>query len=184
MKNIMLLGISRSGKSSFANYISNNIGNYNLMHGDMIRVSYMKNIDTLSTSTELKNDINFRNFIKDCFVNECKYYNKYNKFYILDTVDVFPSDLSAYDIENNIIIFFGMCEISKEELLNIWKEVDTNWIKNKSDLELYEKANRCIENSKKLKEECDKLGLLFIDTSYNRNEIFQELFKNKIIEKD
>ena len=61
MKNIMLLGITRSGKTTFSNILHDEYG-YNIIHADMIKASFQKHIDN-KTSTELKNDLNYRFFI-------------------------------------------------------------------------------------------------------------------------
>ena len=50
MKNIMLLGITRAGKSSFSDIIHNKYG-YSIIHADMIKSSFQKHIDN-KTSTE------------------------------------------------------------------------------------------------------------------------------------
>jgi len=170
MKNIMLLGISRSGKSTFANILAKQYG-YNVIHGDMIKVSYQKNILNVSSS-ELKNKQEYRNFIKDIFRNEIKY-NNLN--YVIDTVDIFPSDIDEFDRENYLIYFFGYTKHTTEEIVNIWKKTDLNFTKKFTEEELYAKAKRGVENSIKIKEECEKYGLTFIDTSDDRNEIFSKL---------
>lgn len=170
MKSVMLLGITRSGKSTLANMIHEKY-NYNIIHGDMIKASFQKNIKNL-TSQELKNDLNYRKFIKDIFYHEVKY-NKTNT--IIDTVDIFPSDITLEDINNFNIYFLGYPNIGYEELINIWKRTDLEFTKKFSEDDLISKAKRGIENSKKLKAECEKYNLKFIDTTYNREEILKSI---------
>ena len=89
MKNIMLLGVSRLGKSTLATILHNKY-NYNVINGDMIKVSYQKNIMNVDWF-ELKENPQYRNFIKDIFNNEVKYNNSN---FVIDTVDIFPSDIT------------------------------------------------------------------------------------------
>ena len=170
MKNIMLLGISRAGKSTFSDMLHDKYS-YNIIHADMIKASYQKHIDN-KTSLELKNNINYRLFIKDIFYHEVKY-NKTNC--VIDTVDIFPEDITDDDRENYFIYFLGYPDIECDELVNIWKKTDLEFTKKFTEEELVAKAKRGIENSKIIKEKCEKYGLIFINTSYNRNEIFEKM---------
>lgn len=166
----MLLGISRSGKSTFANMLHDKY-NYNIIHGDMIKSSYQKHINNRS-SAELKEDDNYRLFIKDIFYHEVKY-NKTNC--IIDTVDIFPADITEDDKEKYIIYFFGFPNIEPEELVKIWKDTDLEFTKRFTDEELLAKATRGINKSKWLKESCKRNNVTFINTTYNRNETFGKL---------
>lgn len=177
MKNIMLLGITRSGKSTFANMLHDKY-NYNIIHGDMIKASYQKHIENL-TSAELKKKDEYRMFIKDIFNHEVKY-NETNC--IIDTVDIFPSDITDEDREKYLIYFFGYPNIEYDELVSIWRSKDQALVRRFSEEELESKAKRGIENSKKIMEECSKYNLRFIDTSHNRDETFAELLEE--IEKE
>lgn len=170
MKNIMLIGVSRSGKSTFAKMLHDKY-NYNIIHGDMIKASFQNNIKNIS-GTELKEEKNYRNFIKDIFKNEVKY-NEIN--YAIDTVDIFPSDITNEEKENFVIYCFGYLDIEFIDLLNFWKEKDEKFVKKFTEDELISKAKRCIERSKILKEECEKNSIVFIDTSHDMDKIFDKL---------
>ena len=169
----MLLGISRAGKSTFSNMLHEKYS-YNIIHADMIKASYQKHIDN-KTSLELKNNIDYRLFIKDIFYHEVKY-NKTNC--VIDTVDIFPEDITDSDKENYLIYFFGYLNIEWEELIDIWKKTDLEFTKKFTEEELIAKAKRGIENSKMIKDKCEKYGLVFIDTAYNRDETFKKLLSN------
>ena len=169
----MLLGISRAGKSTFSNMLHEKYS-YNIIHADMIKASYQKHIDN-KTSLELKNNIDYRLFIKDIFYHEVKY-NKTNC--VIDTVDIFPEDITDSDKKNYLIYFFGYLNIEWEELIDIWKKTDLEFTKKFTEEELIAKAKRGIENSKMIKDKCEKYGLVFIDTAYNRDETFKKLLSN------
>ena len=169
----MLLGISRAGKSTFSNMLHEKYS-YNIIHADMIKASYQKHIDN-KTSLELKNSNDYRLFIKDIFYHEVKY-NKTNC--VIDTVDIFPEDITDSDKKNYLIYFFGYLNIEWEELIDIWKKTDLEFTKKFTEEELIAKAKRGIENSKMIKDKCEKYGLVFIDTAYNRDETFKKLLSN------
>lgn len=172
MKNIMLIGVSRSGKSTFARMLKEKYPEYNIIHGDMIKKSYEKNIDNSKKLREVKE---YRNFLKDIFHFE---HTRNEMNYILDTVDIYPSDIEEYDKDNTIIIAFGYTNILVEELLDIWKSVDNKWIKNMTDEELIKKAENGLKKSKQFQEECKKHVITYIDTSKDRKNILEELLNN------
>ena len=172
MKNIMLLGVTRSGKSTFATILHDKY-NYNVINGDMIKASYQKNILNVD-GNELKENQQYRNFVKDIFNNEVKYNNSN---YVIDTVDIYPSDITDEEKEKYLIFFFGYPDIELNELINIWKQTDLEFTKKFSEDKLIEKAKKGIEKSKKIKEECAKYEFNFIDTSFNRNKIFEQLIE-------
>ena len=171
MKNIMLIGISRTGKSTFANMLKNKYPNYNIINADMIKKAFQQNFDDCS---ELKNNVNYRKFVKDFFKFEC-FYNDNN--FILDTVDILPSDIEIIDKEQFEIIAFGCPSISVDEMLKIWYKTDNKWLLNKNEDEIREKAIRCIQKSNEFREECKKFNIKFIDTSYNREKTLNELLE-------
>ena len=94
---------------------------------------------------------------------------------IIDTVDFEPKDYKFFD--NSIMICLGYPNITKEEAISNWKKYDTelDWTKNKKDEELLNHAEKEIKNSKYLEEQCKIYNIKFIDTSYKRNEVLNEL---------
>ena len=172
MKNIIILGISRSGKTTLSNIIKDKY-QYNIIHADMIKASYQKHI-TNKTSDELKNDSNYRLFIKDIFYHEVKY-NKTNC--VLDTVDIYPEDITDIDKEKYLIYFLGYPNIEINKLISIWKKTDLEFTKKYSEEKLILKAKKNIQKSKELQEKCKKYNLSFIDTTYNRNKVFEKILE-------
>ena len=172
MKNVMLIGVSRSGKTTFAKMLKQKYPEYNIIHGDMLKKSFEKNIDNSKKLKEIKE---YRNFVKDYF---CFEYTINDMNYILDTVDVFPCDITEEDKKNTIIIAFGYPNITVDELIDIWKNVDNSWLKNKDDKFLLEKATKGLEKSKFFESECKKYNITFIDTSKNRSAVLSELLKS------
>lgn len=172
MKNVMLIGVSRSGKTTFAKMLKKKYPEYNIIHGDMIKKSFEKNIDN---SKKLKDIKEYRSFIKDYFLYEHTI-NDIN--YIIDTVDIFPCDITEEDKNNTIIIAFGYSNITEDQLIDIWKNIDNDWLKNKDDEFLFKKAKKGLEKSKYFEMECKKYNIKYVDTSKNRALILDELLKN------
>lgn len=95
----------------------------------------------------------------------------------MDTVDFDPKDCKLF--ENSIIKCLGYPNITSKEVIKNWRKYDTDldWTKQNSDSKLIDFAEKQIENSKRLKEECEKHDVKFVDTSNNRDDVLDELLE-------
>ena len=175
MKNIILIGAPRAGKSTFSKMLNDRLGNVTIIQTDLLRLAFRDAIykdSKVSTSIVVK-DKDYLNYILSYY----KYANMYDidNVKVVDTVDFEPKDCSLF--ENSIAICFGYPNITKEEVVSNWRKYDTelDWTKNKSDEKLFTYAESEIKHSKSLMEECKKYNIRFVDTSKNRNEVLKEL---------
>lgn len=177
MNSIVLIGASRAGKSTFANMLMPELKDCQIISGDMVRLAYRDEIyKNKNIHSGLMKEIpEYRNFLKSYFDYTVKY-NK-NLYTILDTVDFKPCDYKLF--QNSLIIVFGYPKLTKEECLYNWKNYieHNDWTLNKTDKELLEKAQRAIQDSKQFQADCQKYNLKFVDTSFNRSEVLNELLK-------
>jgi len=176
MKNIILIGSSRSGKTTLARMIKEKNNFYNVLHGDMIKKAFQSYSG--ETGNNLKNNLEYRKFIYDIFYNHAKYNDGY---YIIETVDIFPEDLINYDLSETIVIALGCPKNTIDELLNIWWNVDNKWLLNKSNDELKIKAEKVVKTSKFFQIECEKYGIKFVDTSFNRESVLNNLLEELLM---
>lgn len=182
MKNIILIGASRAGKSSFTKLLNEKIKNLSLIKTDLLRLAFREAIikDNTINTNQLKQNPDYITYILSYY----KFANKYDTEYIkvIDTVDFGPKDFNLF--ENSIMICLGYPSITPEEVVKNWRKYDTvlDWTKKKSDEELIEIATSEIKNSKQLHEECKKYNVKFIDTSYNRNDVLKELLEDVLKE--
>lgn len=182
MKNIILIGASRAGKSSFTKLLSENIKNISLIKTDLLRLAFREAIckdNTINTNI-LKQNPDYINYILSYY----KFANKYDTEYIkvIDTVDFGPKDSKLF--ENSIMICLGYPNITPEEVVSNWRKYDTelDWTFKKTDEELIEIALEEIKNSKQLQEECKNYNVKFIDTSQKRNNVLKELLDDVLKE--
>ena len=177
MKNIILIGASRAGKSTFTKLLSQRFNNLMIIRTDLLRLAFREAIckDITLNTTSLKNNPDYINYILSYY----NYANMYDVDYIkiVDTVDFDPKDYKLF--KNSIFICLGYPNITAEEVVKNWRKYDTDldWTKKKTDEKLIDFANQEINNSKKLKEECEKYCVKFIDTSHDRNKILNELLE-------
>ena len=175
MKNIILVGASRAGKSTFTKLLNEKLDNLMIIRTDLLRLAYRDAIykdDKLSTSIVSKT----QEYL-DYVLSYYKYANMYDVDYvkIVDTVDFEPKDYKLF--ENSIMICLGYPNTTKEEVVSNWRKYDTplDWTKKKSDEKLLQYASSEIKNSIYLKEECDKYNIKFVDTSTNRTKVLTKL---------
>jgi len=175
VKNILLLGASRSGKSTFARMLDNK---YQIIDGDSIRGAYKNviNNDITATSMQISENDEYRKLLTEIF----KKLIRYNKDlrYVLDTVDLLPSDNHLFAKRHNVIIIaLGYPNAKAQDVVCFQKQYDTpdDWTYGLSDKELLDNANYWIKKSIEYKDICEKLNIKFVDTSVDRNKVLEEL---------
>ena len=178
MKNIILMGASRAGKSTFTKMLGKNFDNLMIIRTDIFRLAFREAIikDLKLNTSLLKDNMDYRNFVLSYY----KYVNKYETDYIkvVDTVDFEPKDLNCF--EDALIICFGYPKAKREEIVNNWHKYDTDldWTKNKKEEDLLDFAQKEIQKSKYLKDECEKYRVKFVDTSFDRERILNQLLED------
>lgn len=185
MKNIILLGAPRSGKTTFAKMVMNTFPNYNLIQQDIIDSAQMgtskkqdqeKNKD--SSIGRIVYDPHFcRIFIQKMFKYSVEYEPSLN--FIVDAREIELKEMSKYDKNDPIIIVFGYPNITKEEKLkkilthdtkNDWTYIEPSW-------RLLEYLEVYIEDSKEYEAECKNSNIKFVDTSFHREQVLDELLE-------
>lgn len=179
MKNIIILGPSRVGKSSLSSLLCKKF-NFSYISGDSIRNAFMNIYPELGYNT--KNTINKDEFCKfiNWIVNENNIHLKRDVYYVIDSTDISIKNALAY-FENSLIILLGSKDITPEVMANNMKkyDVELDWTYGYSEKELLEISNEIIMKSNEIYKESLENNILYFDTSSNRNEIYNAII-NKI----
>ncbi len=184
MKNIVLLGTPKAGKSTFARMIMEKFPKYHLIDGDMIGLGYSRAVFDRACEERVGDSIKFT---IDCEFNlavAMKTFEAVTENYP-DFGFIFQSDFLSLEYakeylkKDNIVLVFGYPNASVESILHYWKKGGPKYdfgtglpIEDKKGL-----AEDYIDISKDSLERARKLGLKFVDTSYNRGEVFNDLLK-------
>lgn len=178
MKNIIILGPPRTGKSTLSSIICKEFQNLHYISGDSIRNGFIKIFPELGYNTQNTiNKISFCNFINH-IIFENNIHLKRNIYYVVDSSDI--TIKNAIDIFKNSIIIVLVCEnISVDEYINNIKKYDTNleWTYNYSDMQLSSICKETINRSKQLILECQENNIRYFDTSENRIDVFNEIIQ-------
>lgn len=186
MKNIVILGASRAGKTTLAREICKVYPSYHLISGDSIRSAFQEalpqnNINKFGGTGMIED---FSKFCASYFRNQISR-NKGVFNYIFDSCDVSIFNATKYFInDDTIVICMGYSNINEYEALGNYRkfEQDNDWTFKRTDEQLLIHAREWINNSKKFKSECEKMGIKYIDTSFNRDQVIEKLTEELVEE--
>lgn len=181
MKNIVILGASRSGKSTLAKMICKKYSNYNVIIGDAIRKAFSEILsqNNINSNNGIGMSDDFPNFLAYMFYRSIKKSNGDFNF-ILDTCDITPKKAKElFNSDDTLIIFIGFPKQTEEEHLLLIKKYENkfDWTYKKTDKYMKNHAKRWTSNSILFEKECNELNLFFIDTSHNRENILKDAIK-------
>lgn len=186
MKNILIMGIGRAGKTTLSEKLKEKYNSYNLIHSDSIKWGiiraeqkedyYRKNI---AEQKEFETSEKFQRTLLEIFRslinNDIKHYG-----YILESGQLEPKIVSELiDFENTIVICLGHGELTKEDIINLCLEHDRpkDWSYKMSYEDLEKHAESWAEKNQLLKRECPKYGIEYIDTSKDREKVLIEILE-------
>lgn len=177
MKNILILGVARSGKTTLANMIANRYG-FSIIDIDAFIGAFKENYPNLGFDYHSKSNHLVAPFVAS-YVNAFMYHYP-NLNFVIEGYHIKLADAVKLFGDKLEIIVLGYPQLTGEQVLaNVRKyEGQLDYTRDISDEELLKVVSRHVEYSKKFEKECKELGLNFYDTSYNRENIL-----NKIIDK-
>ncbi len=181
MKNLVILGASRAGKSTLAYTINKIYPNYQILTGDAVRRAFQDIFPRMGINNYngkgMKEDFAkfsaclFKTHIKD---NQGVYQ------YIFDSCDISAENAVRFFQDNStIIVFLGYTQLVAEQAFQNYRkyEKETDWTVRKTDEELLDFAEKWVEKSKIFKQDCEKFKIRYVDTSYNREKVLDNLIK-------
>ncbi len=179
MKNIIILGAARSGKSTLAHMLHEKY-NYSVISIDSF-VSALRDafpdLGITHSNTENKFKL-LPHFVYSYMKKIIKEYP--NENFVLEGWHVFPSDIYKLFYNENIeIICLGYTKISCDEALKLVRinEKSNSYTKSMSDDKVRELISNHIQYSKILNEQCRNNNIKYYDTSFNRNNVLNDILK-------
>lgn len=172
LKNIYLAGVSRCGKTSTASKLQEKYGYTHIIMDAVIE-----------TMGEIAPQLGIRhgNLESEEFKKFLKSYSKnlfrYTKHNVIDLEVLSPSFAKELvNDDESIVIYMGYPSITPEEKLGQIRMHDTrfDWTKGLSDEQIIEILTTNISNSKRAQAEAEKNGFIFIDTSFNREDVIEQ----------
>ncbi len=187
MKNILIFGIGRTGKTTLSNLIKSKYKSYNLIHSDSIKWAIIRadnKQDYYNTHIDKQKDFeyseNFQKILLE-FFNSCIRNDNSNYGYILESGQLEPKLIDKYiDRRKTIIICLGLGITSREEIVKMCRNHDSSidWTYSINDNDLEYHAQNWIERDIYLKSQCEKFNINYVITSQNREKIFKDIISN------
>ncbi len=171
MKNIIIAGSSRCGKTTISKYLKDK---YNLTHYkmDSIKRGIDKNFwdgykdDWKKVSPRMA-------YLINTIINE-----REDEFLVIDTCHLYPEDIFKYNIKDTIIVFLGHDSISVQEKLEQIRKYDKHaWTNFKDDEYMKYSTRLGILYSIEAKKQCEELNIKYFDTRYNFKKVMTEVIK-------
>ena len=174
MKNILILGASRSGKSTLANMFAERLG-FSIIDVDAFIGAFKENYPDLGFDYHSEKNHLIAPFISS-YVNATTYNHPQIRF-VVEGYHIKLSDAVKLFSDNFEIVVLGYPQLTGEQVLaNVRKyEGKFDYTRAISDEQLLKTLTRHVEYSKKIKAECKELRVNFYDTSYNRNDVLNEV---------
>lgn len=184
MKNIIIMGIGRAGKTTLSNMIKDKWNCYNLIRGDSLKWAiirargkedyYIKNVDV---QKEYEHGEFFQRTLLELY-NSLVRNDKNGYGYILEAGQLHPKIVrEMVDSDKTIVICLGLGDLTAEDMVEQCIEYDTkkDWTYGLSREYILENAQDWYECNEMLKQECPKYNIKYIDTSKNRFEVLEEI---------
>lgn len=182
MKNIMILGICRTGKTTFSKMIQKELFNYQIIEIDTIISALQRTIPNVPIGfihDNLKENKlpEFLNLLIQKNVSK----NGRELGFIINGDSILPNDLIKYfDLNNMIVYYFVNEKLSPKQILENCRKYDSKeeWTTRKTDEHLLKHFQFYKEIEKKIIIDCKKYNIKCIDISEDREEILKQLLKD------
>ena len=185
--NIIIAGVPRAGKSTISHILSKRYGYQHVSMDSIIAgfekcfpetgVSTYQGLSSMETLRVISGKM--APFIRAML--DSAEYDEFEPGMVLDMYQLLPEDFDKYLRGANCEIFYFITsDVTAEERFAIQKKYDTpkDYTFYKSDEELKEGAQYIVEQSLLIKEQCEKFGLKYYETARNREDVFEQFFKD------
>lgn len=180
MKDILILGMPRTGKTTLAGKLRKELANYDLISCDCIRNMLSNCFPQLGIGPDKSAKKN-EEILPNCIYKLLKYNKKRTDTeigFIVEGAQILPDEANRL-FKDSIIIFLGYGQKTPEELLkNIRKYDDEKqYTFKRSDNRILKELKHNVVTDKMIQEKCKIYGYPYIDTTENRENKIDEIMK-------
>lgn len=185
MKNVIIFGEPRSGKSTLANMIVDKF-HYQVIRIDALRDTFNTVYPELNIAPEtaIQNE-RFQLFIREYLRRNVKEEERNKYGYVMEGCETSLHDCNRlFNTKENVVYYLAPVDISPGDFADNIRKCDSerDWTYKLTDEELLKEATKMVEKGRKIKEECEKYDISFVDTSHNRKEVLESILRE--IEKE
>lgn len=179
MKNIYIVGVPRTGKSTLSKLIKEKYPIYNQLSFEAIRNGFIESQPELNMGN--RNSEARKNILPKYITTFASWNNK-----ILSAPTLIEGDFCSVETlsnildENDLIICLGFSKRNIDEIIKGIRENDTeiDYTKNWNDKKIKKHFYDIVENDNVNYNYCIKNNIKYYDTYTNRKEVFIEILNN------
>ena len=175
MKNIILTGTSRAGKTSLAIELSRKLG-YNVISIDSLVYAFGEVYPELNITHSNRDGSSVKNLSKFlwAYIKNLVYFQNAN--YVFEGVYFDMNDIIK--LNKNFVVILLIHGLNAQEIFENIKNNDSekDWTKKKSNQELFEYCKN-LENMDKFYESHHSNNILIYKTGKDRKQVFQKIIK-------
>ncbi len=179
MKNIIILGAARAGKSTLAQMIYRKY-NYSIISIDSFVSALRDSFPSLGI-THSNTENKFKLLPPFVFSYMKKITTEYpEENFVLEGWHVYPKEISKLFRDTDVkIICLGYTKISCEEAFKLIREneKENSYTRRLTDEKVKKLISDHIEYSKVLKKQCEENNIKFYDTSFERDDVLEEAMR-------
>lgn len=189
MKNIFILGVPKTGKSTLSKMLIKELRNYSIIKLDAIRNALDDTFPFLDINPRrgkgMEKDFplfvaNLMKWNNRLINNEENVIYENEVGYIIEGDSLFPSDIdSLFESQEAIVICLGNGDLNEAEIFkNIRKyQTQVDYTYYRSDERVMESCKRSVIKNNVMKQQCEQYKYPYYDTSKNRKQILEEIVK-------
>ena len=187
--NIIIAGVPRAGKSTLSHLLSMRYGYQHISMDTIIAgfekcfpetgVNTYQGLSSMDTLRVISGKM--APFVRAML--DSAEYDEFEPGMVLDMYQLLPEDYDKYIRGANCeIIYLITSDVTPEERFLIQKKYDTekDYTFYKSDEELRAGAGYIVEQSKLMKEQCEKYNITYYETAHDRDKVIQKLLDEQI----
>lgn len=186
MKNILIMGAGRAGKTTLSNMLKEKYNQYSLIHSDSIKWAMIRakgQEQYYRTNIVEQKEFECSEFFQKVlleFLNSCIRKDDHKYGYILESGQLRAEHVKEMiDFENTLVVCLGHGDLTKEDIIDLCRENDKeeDWSYNLEYEFLEKHAAVWHEMNEEFKTECPKYGIPYYDTSKNRHKVLNEILE-------
>lgn len=179
MKDILIFGVPRAGKTTLSKLLIEELRDYHIFSIDAIRNAFGDIFPELEINDKggKNNEIILPNYVSRLlYWQHDELRNKQG--YIIEGCQVLPDKVKeVFDLENSIVIYLGHGTLCPEDILKNIRKYDTpeEYSYKRDDETMLKQCREYYEIEKINIAKCKKYGFIYVDTSTNRKEVLRKL---------
>ena len=186
MKNIVIMGTGRAGKTTLSNMLKDKYNQYSLIHSDAIKWGLIRGKGKESyyrTHIEEQKEFEHSEFFQRALLeifNSLIRGDKHNYGYILESGQLSPKIVhELIDFNNTIVVCLGLGDYTVDDIINLCRKHDTpeDWSYGLEEEKLRSHAKQWIKSNEEFKKDCSNYGIPYFDTTKDRVKILTEVLE-------